>query len=75
MKIQKITINLLELNKNEIEFLIIENLGLKVEVIKKENKILILLQNNKSCFRLMEKLHYDFNFIVHKQGKKYIIEL
>jgi hypothetical protein len=51
------------------------SLGLKVEVVKKENSTFILLQSYQSCFRLMERLHWDFDFSVHKKNNKYIIEL
>ena len=66
---------IIQLAPKEIEVLIIDNLGLKVEVIKKENKTFILLQSYQSCFRLMERLHWDFDFSVHKKDKKYIIEI
>ena len=75
---QNLTTNLneiIQLAPKEIEVLIIDNLGLKVEVIKKENKTFILLQSYQSCFRLMERLHWDFDFSVHKKDKKYIIEI
>lgn len=58
---------ILKLSPIEIEALIIDNLGLKVEVIKKENITFILLQSYQSCFRLMERLHWDFDFSVHKK--------
>ena len=66
---------ILQLAPQEIEGLIIDSLGLKVEVIKKENTTFILLQSYQSCFRLMERLHWDFDFSVHKKDKKYIIEI
>lgn len=66
---------LLKLTSQEIEGLVIESLGLKVEVIKKENSTFILLQSYRGCFQLMEKLHWDFDFSVHKKNNKYIIEI
>ena len=75
---QNLTTNLneiIQLAPKEIEVLIIDNLGLKVEVIKKENKTFILLQSYQSCFRLMERLHWHSDFSVHKKDKKYIIEI
>ena len=66
---------LLKLSSQEIEGLVIESLGLKVEVIKQENSTFILLQSYQSCFRLMERLHWDFDFSVHKKNNKYIIEI
>jgi hypothetical protein len=66
---------ILKLAPKEIEVLIINSLGLKVEVIKNDNKTFILLQSYQSCFRLMERLHWDFDFSVHKKDKKYIIEI
>jgi hypothetical protein len=65
----------LKLAPAEIEGLIIESLGLKVEVLKKNNKTFIALRSYQSCFRLMERLHWDFDFSVHKKDRKYIIEI
>ncbi len=67
--------DILELASLEIEMLILDELALKVEVIKKENKTFILLQSYQSAFRLIERLHWDFDFSVHKKNKKYIIEI
>ena len=66
---------ILQLAPQEIEGLIIDILGLKVKVVKNENNTFILLQSYQSCFRLMERLHWDFDFSVHKKNNKYIIEL
>jgi hypothetical protein len=66
---------ILQLHPQEIEELIINILGLKVKVFKNKNKTFILLQSYQSCFRLMERLHWDFEFSVHKKNNKYIIEL
>lgn len=66
---------ILQLAPQEIEGLIIDNLGLKVEVVKNDNSTFILLKSYQSCFRLMERLHWDFDFSVHKKNNKYIIEL
>ena len=66
---------ILKLTPTEIQVLILDNLGLKVGVINKNNKIFIALLSYQSCFRLMERLHWDCDFIVHKKDKKYIIEL
>lgn len=67
--------DILKLAPREIEVLIIDSLGLKVQVLKNENKTFIMLQSYQSCFRLMERLHWDFDFSVHKKNKKYLIEL
>jgi len=66
---------MLQLAPQEIEGLISESLGLKVEVIKKENSTFIFLQSYQSCFRLIERLHWDFDFSVHKKNKHYIVEI
>lgn len=66
---------IIQLAPKQIEGLIIDNLGLKVEVIKNKKNTFILLQSYQSCFRLMERLHWDFDFSVHKKSNKYIIEL
>jgi hypothetical protein len=50
-------------------------LGLKVSVIKENNKLFISLLSYQSCFRLMERLHWDFDFSVHKRNKHYVVEI
>jgi hypothetical protein len=72
---QKKTNDLLLLAPLEIEEQIITILGLKVCVKKENDRLFIALQSYQSCFRLMERLHWDFDFSVHKKDKKYIIEL
>lgn len=67
--------DLLTLAPLEIEEQIIKILGLKVSVIKENNRLLIALQSYQSCFRLMERLHWDFDFSVHKKNKNYIVEI
>jgi len=67
--------DLLTLTALEIEEQIINILGLKVSVIKENNRLLIALQSYQSCFRLMERLHWDFEFSVHKKNKHYIVEI
>lgn len=66
---------ILQLAPQEIEELIINILGLKVSVIKENNRLLIALQSYQSCFKLMERLHWDFDFSVHKKNKNYIVEI
>ena len=66
---------LLNLAPLEIEEQIINILGLKVSVIKEKDRVLIALQSYQSCFKLMERLHWDFDFSVHKRNKNYIIEI
>lgn len=66
---------ILKLSAIEIEEIVLISLGLKVEVVKNENKTFVLLKSYQSCFRLMERLHWDFEFSVHKKDKKYIIEI
>lgn len=67
--------DLLTLAPLEIEEQIINILGLKVSVIKENNRLFIALQSYQSCFRLMERLHWDFDFSVHKKNKNYIVEI
>ena len=67
--------DLLTLAPVEIEEQIITILGLKVSVVKENNRLLIALQSYQSCFRLMERLHWDFDFSVHKKNKNYIVEI
>lgn len=66
---------LLSLNEIEMEEVVLSVLGIKT-VVKKENENLyIQLQSYQSCFKLMERLHFDFDFSVHKRNKIYIIEI
>lgn len=67
--------DLLKLDSLEIENQVLCVLGLKVSVIKENDRLLIALQSYHSCFRLMERLHWDFDFSVHKKNKHYIIEV
>lgn len=67
--------DLLTLDPLEIENQVLHILGLKVSVIKENNRLLIALQSYQSCFRLMERLHWDFDFSVHKKNKHYIVEI
>ena len=67
--------DLLTLSYSEIEEQIVTILGLRVSVKKEENKLFIALQSYQSCFKLMERLHWDFDFSVHKRNKNYIIEI
>ena len=67
--------DLLTLDTLEIQNQVLCILGLKVSVIKENNRLLIALQSYQSCFRLMERLHWDFDFSVHKKNKHYIVEI
>lgn len=67
--------DLLTLDSLEIENQVLHILGLKVSVIKENNRLLIALQSYQSCFKLMERLHWDFDFSVHKKNKHYIVEI
>lgn len=64
-----------KLSPEEIEAIIIDNLGIKVKVIKNVNFTFILLDSYKSCFTIMERFHWHFDFTVHKKNNKYIIKL
>lgn len=67
--------DLLLLAPLEIEEQVIVILGLKVSVKKENNRLFIALQSYQSCFKLMERLHWDFDFSVHKKNKHYIVEI
>lgn len=67
--------DLLSLNKTEIEEIVLSVLGIKTVVKKENDNLYIQLQSYQSCFRLMERLRFDFDFSVHKRNKIYIIEI
>ena len=67
--------NLKGLATNKIESLILENIGIKCLVKRKDNKLLIMCQTYKSCFNIMEKIRYDFDYSVHKKGNYYLLEI
>lgn len=67
--------DLLSLNTTEIEEVVLSILGIKTIVKKENNNLYIQLQSYQSCFILMERLHFDFDFSVHKRDKIYIIEI
>lgn len=67
--------NLKGLATNKIESLILENIGIKCLVKRTDNKLLIMCQTYKSCFNIMEKIRYDFDYSVHKKGNYYLLEI
>ena len=67
--------NLKGLATNKIESLILENIGIKCLVKRTDNKLLIMCQNYRSCFNIMEKIRYDFDYSVHKKGNYYLLEI
>ena len=67
--------NLKGLATNKIESLILEDIGIKCLVKRTDNKLLIMCQTYKSCFNIMEKIRYDFDYSVHKKGNYYLLEI
>jgi len=67
--------NLKGLATNKIESLILENIGIKCLVKRTDNKLLIVCQTYRSCFNIMEKIRYDFDYSVHKKGNYYLLEI
>jgi len=67
--------NLKGLATNKIESLILENIGIKCLVKRTDNKLLIMCQTYRSCFNIMEKIRYDFDYSVHKKGNYYLLEI
>lgn len=60
---------------SEIESIILENIGIKCLVKRTDNKLLIMCQTYRSCFNIMEKIRYDFDYSVHKKGNYYLLEI
>lgn len=67
--------NLKGLATNKIESLILENIGIKCLVKRTDDKLLIMCQTYRSCFNIMEKIRYDFDYSVHKKGNYYLLEI
>tara|TARA_R110000782_G_C14485302_1_gene376567 strand:- start:191 stop:415 length:225 start_codon:yes stop_codon:yes gene_type:complete len=60
---------------NKIEMLILDNIGVKCLIKRSDNKLLIMCQSYRSCFNIMEKIRYDFDYSVHKKGNYYLLEI
>lgn len=66
---------LLKVRPEELQKHILETLGVKTAVKREWNFMLIMCQHHSSCFMIMERLRFDFDYSVHKRGKQYLIEI
>jgi hypothetical protein len=71
VKIEKVK----ELAPKKIEVLILEHTGIKVLAKKENGKLYLICSAHRSCYNIMEKLRYDFDFSVHKKGNYYLLEI
>lgn len=67
--------NALTLKCSDLEKGIEENFGIKTFISKEENKLYIGITHYQSCFTLMTKLRWDFDYSVYKKGDLYIINI
>lgn len=65
----------LKLNNEQLQLEISENFGIKAIISRNENRIYIGISHYESCFTLMRKLRWDFDYCVHKKGEIYIIDI
>lgn len=63
----------LKLNNEQLQLEILENFGIKAIISRNENRMYIGVSHYESCFTLMRKLRWDFDYCVHKKGEIYII--
>jgi hypothetical protein len=65
----------LKLNNEQLQLEILENFGIKSIITRNENRLYIGVSHYESCFTLMRKLRWDFDYCVHKKGEIYIIDI
>lgn len=65
----------LKLNNEQLQLEILENFGIKAIISRNENRMYIGVSHYESCFTLMRKLRWDFDYCVHKKGEIYIIDI
>jgi hypothetical protein len=65
----------LKLTDAELSKEIIENFGIKALITRDKERLYIGVSHHESCFSLMRKLRWDFDYSVHKKGNIYIIDI
>lgn len=65
--------NALRLNNDKLSKEILDNFGIKTIVSRNEDQLFIAMNHYGSCFTLMTKLRWEFDYSVHKKGEVYII--
>jgi hypothetical protein len=65
----------LKLNNEQLQLEILENFGIKSIITRNDNRLYIGVSHYESCFTLMRKLRWDFDYCVHKKGEIYIIDI
>lgn len=59
----------------KLEQLIEEKIGIGVQVKADGGKLFILCHHHGSCYELMKRMIWDFDYTIHKRGKKYLFEI
>lgn len=67
--------NTLTLSNKQLESLICNNFGIKTTIDRNDNFFLIMLEHYDSCFTLMRKLRWTFEYEVYKKLDNYIIKI
>lgn len=67
--------NALRLSDESLVKEISEKFGVKAVVSRNDDRLFIGLSHYESCFFLMKKLRWDFDYSVHKKGEIYIIDI
>jgi len=67
--------NTLTLSNKQLESVICDNFGIKTTIDRNENFVLIMLEHHDSCFTLMRKLRWTFEYEVYKKLDNYIIKI
>lgn len=67
--------NTLTLSNKQLESVICDNFGIKTIIYKNDNFLLIMLEHHDSCFTLMRKLRWNFEYGVYKKLDNYIIKI
>lgn len=65
----------LKLNNEQLQLEILENFGINAIITRNDNRLYIGVSHYESCFTLMRKLRWDFDYCVHKKGEIYIIDI
>lgn len=60
---------------SDLEKGIEESFGIKTIISKNDDKLYVAITHYQSCFTLMTKLRWDFDYSVHKKVNLYIIDI
>jgi hypothetical protein len=67
--------NTLTLSNKQLESVICDNFGIKTIIDRNDSFLFIMLEHHDSCFTLMRKLRWTFEYEVYKKLDNYIIKI